>query len=419
MRNMTNVDVFYDSDYSTIERTVLAGVLTLTFMLSLYGNVGMLVVLYKNDKMWNSTNILIGNLAITGVLVTCFSMPFSFVSIVRKRWPFEDGPVCKLNAFTNSLLLLVAIFIHTLISLDKYYGIVRPLLRAMTIRLTWIVIVTAWCIAILMSLGPFFNFGDYTYNRSALVCGAGFPNSNFDSIYMLLLCIIGFIIPNVISFYVYYKVFFAVRQHSHRLHKSCVTFSTDVVKLQRKLIGTSFLSLICFLLCWSPFAVYVTMAIVTKSIENMPHGLGVSAYMSGYFYNALNPLVICTMSDRFREGLYSITTDLLKTLLSLVCGYKACCFKLSARRMRNDLHHKNKESHFPTSLHNGIVVQVNNKPTKDIQSNSDLTNCIPTDVKDDSKVETVPPLIFTTSTFMTDQGRIVSTASIELSIMNN
>jgi len=323
--NITDHDDYYTSDYTGTEQTVLATILMFIIIFSLYGNGGMIIVLYKNDRMWNSTNILIGNLAVVAALTTLLIMPFSLTSMILQRWPFADGPICKFNAFLASQLLLYTIFIHTMISIDKYFAVVKPFSRAMTVRRTWLTSFVLWTIASFMSLGPLIHIGEYQYNKTALVCGVGFPKNKIDSIYMLLLFALGFIIPNVVNAHVYFKVFRAVRQHSKRLHKTSISSSFDVLKLQKRLVLTAFFSLLCFLLCWTPFAVYVTMAIVSESIDRIPHGLGVSAYWSGYMYNAINPLIICTMSTRFGDGLYELTMSLVQ-VPSKIFDY---CFRSS------------------------------------------------------------------------------------------
>ena len=308
---------YFTSNYTGTEQTVLAIVLILIIIFSLFGNGGMLIVLYKNDRMWNSTNILIGNLAVVAVLTTMFIVPFNLTSMMLRKWPFGEGPICKFNAFLTSQLLLYTIFIHTMLSIDKYYAVVKPLSRAMTVRRTWVSSFVLWTVATFMSLGPLIHIGAYEYNRTALVCGVGFPKNKLDSIYMLILFAIGFIIPNIVNAIVYFRVFTAVRQHTKRIQKTSVSSSYDVIKLQHRLVLTTFSSLLCFLLCWTPFAIYVGKAITSKSIASIPHGLGVSAYWSGYLYNAVNPLIICSMSSRYGNGIYEITMKVLRAPITL------------------------------------------------------------------------------------------------------
>lgn len=314
----------YDSMYTRTEETVLAIILCVTICLSLYGNLGMLVVLYKNDKMWTSTNMLIGNLALSGLLVSLLCMPFSLSSVVNSQWNFKQGSVCKFNAFMTSELLLATILTHTMISVDKYFAVVKPFSRAMTVNRTWKIIFLVWFISGIMTIGPLFNVGKYAYNHTTLICGVGFPEKKRDSIYLLMLATIGFLVPNLVMGHVYLKVFLAVRQHTKRL-QSTTTSSLDVLQLQKKLILTVFFSLLCFLVCWTPFCVFVLMAIFLDSAKDLPYGLGISAYWCGYIYNAINPLIICSMSARFGNGLYEMTLYLSRLPYNLFNACELIC----------------------------------------------------------------------------------------------
>ena len=322
----------YISTYSDSEETLLAFILSITACLALYGNSGMLIVLYKNDKMWNSTNMLIGNLALSGVLVSLFCMPFNLTSIIIGKWPFKDGIICKFNAFTASVLLLATILTHTMISVDKYFYVVKPFSRAMTVSRTSKIIFLVWFIAALMSFGPLLNFGKYQYNHTTLVCVVGFPRMKADFIYLVLLATVGFVIPNLVMSHVYIKVFIAVRKHTKRLQNSAVC-SLDVVTLQKKLILTVVFSLICFLACWTPFCLLCVMALMVETVNDFPYGLGIAAYWCGYLYNALNPLIICSMSQRFGEGLTALTMSLIYVPVKIVKMLMTLCCSCRSRRI--------------------------------------------------------------------------------------
>ena len=312
----------YISSYTETEETVLASILSVAVGLALYGNSGMLIVLYKNDKMWNSTNMLIGNLAFSGVLVSLFCMPFSLTSVLMGKWAFQEGIVCRFNAFNTSMLLLATILTHTMISVDKYFSVVKPFSRAMTVSRTWKMIFFVWLVAMLMSLGPVINFGRYAYNPTTLVCGVGFPKGKADFIYLVLLATVGFVVPNLVMGHVYLNVFLAVRKHTKRLQSSSFC-SLDVVKLQKRLILTVVSSLACFLVCWTPFCVFVIMAMVVDTPDDLPHALGISAYWCGYLNSALNPLIICSMSQRFGEGLSDLTISLTHIPAHILSGIKS------------------------------------------------------------------------------------------------
>lgn len=323
--------LYYYSNYTVTEEIILSVVLILTIVFSFYGNVCMLIVLYKNDRMWNSTYMLIGNLIFSGLLVTIFCMPFSLISVLYGRWPFGEGKICKFNAFMESQLLLATILTHTVISVDKYFAVVKPFSRIMSVRNTRILIFIIWFIAVMMSIGPVFGFGHFSYNPTTLICGVGFPQNKLDSLYLLLLGFIAFILPNVIMFYVYLHVFLAVRTHTKRLIQTCAC-SLEAVKLQKHLILTVFFSCICFLACWTPFFLFALLAIVAKSPADLPHALGVTAYWCGYLYNAINPLILCSMSKRFGDGIVGLTSTLLHSPCILTTSLTNTCSDICGRR---------------------------------------------------------------------------------------
>merc|ERR1712179_134699 len=163
--------------------------------ISIYGNSGLLYVLYQNDKMWTSTYLLIGNLATAGLFISIISMPFSMAAVFEGHWPITgtvgDG-VCTSVGFCNSLLLLATIFTHTVISIGKYFAVVKPFSRAMAVKRTRRIIWAIWMFAALVSVGPLFNMGRYSFGHTTLACGIAFPHHNRGKAYLLTLAILAF-----------------------------------------------------------------------------------------------------------------------------------------------------------------------------------------------------------------------------------
>ena len=314
----------YISPYSTVEQNTALVILVATMFCSLYGNTVMLVVLYRNDRMWTSMNLLIGNLSLVSLFITGFCMPFNMISLVASRWPFGEDGVCRLNAFMNSLLMLVTIFTHTMISVDKYFSVVKPLSRTMTLRKAWIIISFAWVLAIAMSFLPLLGFGRFDYNGTTLICGVGFPVIKTDLYYLMLLFSLGFGIPLAIMGHVYLRIFIAVHQHRKRL-QATTTSSLEVFDLQKRLIRTVFFSLLCFLVCWVPFCLLVLVSVIYKDKSVLPHGLGLAAYSCGFLNSAFYPMIVCSMSKRFQEGLYSITRWWISLPIKALRTCTRCC----------------------------------------------------------------------------------------------
>lgn len=317
MASGSNSSFHYVSQYSSVESAFLVFTLVLIILVSLAGGIVMLYVLYSNDKMWTSTNMLIGNLALISTCLALFVMPFHLFTAGKREWIFGESGVCKFTGFSASLLLLATIFTHMIISIDKYFAVVKPMSRFMTAKKTGLLIAIVWATASVMSIIPLAGVSRFEYNPTTLICGVGFPKQRLDLLYLLLLAGLGFVVPLHFMGFAYIRVYVAVRKHSARLLAHSVS-STDVLSLQRRLILTVFASLVCFLICWSTFFALTVTAVLIKDKDQLPRGLGVAAYWTGYLNSALNPLVICSLSNRFKEGFLSIFSS-VKALLSLSC----------------------------------------------------------------------------------------------------
>nr|QBL02608.1 neuropeptide-like GPCR [Tripedalia cystophora] len=291
----------YISPYKHEETVVLSVSLVFIILLSFLGNSVIILTLYKNNKLWISTNILIGNLSFSSLGVSVLVMPFSLYSSLAEEWTFKEGIVCNLTGFSASLLLLVTIFTHTAVSIDKYYGVVKPLSRAFTPQRTWVIVAVIWSVSAAMSLGPLIGVAKFEYNPTTLICGVGFPTTPSEHLYLALLSIIGFVIPTNIMMFVYVRVYMAVRQQAKRLLAHAIV-NHEVLQLQKRLILTVFLSWMCFIICWTPFFLLTVLAELLKDRSKLPHALGVAAYWSGYSNSLMYPIIICAMSKRFREG---------------------------------------------------------------------------------------------------------------------
>ena len=296
---------YYLSPYTSVESVFLVCTLVSILLVSLAGGVIMIFALYANNKMWTSTNMLIGNLALINTCLALCVMPFHLLTTAKQRWTYGEGSICIFSGFSTSLLLLATIFTHMVISIDKYFAIVRPMSRFMTVKKTGIAIAIVWIAASFMSIIPLGGLSRFEYNPTTLTCGIGFPKSRIDLLYLLLLAGLGFILPLSLMSMAYTRVYIAVKKHSSRLMTHSV-WSTDVLSLQRKLLLTVFVSLVCFLICWSTFFALTVTALIIKDRTLLPRGLGIAAYWTGYLNSAINPLVICSLSSRFKEGFINI-----------------------------------------------------------------------------------------------------------------
>ena len=188
--------------YSKEESIIQAITLAIIMAVAILTNVLNIAVVCLNYSMQTPRYMFIINLACGDLGVTLLSMPFCIVTSIARKWIFGSA-FCQLHGILGSLFFCGSIFTLTIMSIEQYYALVKPLARAITIRRAWCMIALVWTISVLISILPVFGWGFFSYNSSTLACGVGFPRRLSDRLYLLLIVIIAFVTPLLIMGFAY------------------------------------------------------------------------------------------------------------------------------------------------------------------------------------------------------------------------
>lgn len=293
--------------YLPIEAAFQAASLIFIMLVAIAANTMNIIVVYRNSNMQTPRYMFIMNLAVGDLGVTLLSMPFSLVSCISRRWIMSDS-LCKLHGFLGSFFFCVSIFTLTVMSIEQYYALVKPLSRTITLRRACYMIAAVWIISTLLSMGPVLGWGHFAYNSSTLACGVAYPRSTMEKMYLLTLVLIAYVTTLLIMAYAYIRILIAVRKHTDRIARY-TKGGLEVMKLQRRITYTLLLVLLVFVLCWLPFVFLIVLATRNTRVNEMPYGLGVAAYWCGFFNSSVNPIIFVIRNDRFREGYRDILSE--------------------------------------------------------------------------------------------------------------
>lgn len=294
--------------YLPIEAAFQAVSLIIIMLVAIGANTMNIIVVYRNSNMQTPRYMFIMSLAVGDLGVTLLSMPFSLVTCISRRWIMSDS-LCQLHGFLGSFFFCVSIFTLTIMSIEQYYSLVKPLSRTITIRRAWYMIAAAWILSTLLSVGPEVGWGHFEYNSSTLSCGVAFPRSTLEKMYLLFLVLIAFVITLLIMAYAYIRILLTVRKHTDRIARY-TKGGLEVMRLQRRITYTLLLVLLVFILCWLPFVFLIVLATRNTSVKELPYGLGVAAYWCGFFNSSVNPIIFVIRNDRFREGYREILSEI-------------------------------------------------------------------------------------------------------------
>lgn len=150
----------YTGNYNETEfhlGTAVAVGMTLCFivMMTIGGNVLVLLAVYVNSHLRSTTNYFIVNLAIADLLLGTAVLPFSASKEVVKYWAF--GQIfCDVWAAVDVLCCTASILSLCVISIDRYIGVTRPLQHStiMTEKRALYINIVVWLLSATISLAP-------------------------------------------------------------------------------------------------------------------------------------------------------------------------------------------------------------------------------------------------------------------------
>ena len=161
MYNNDDIDAVTDATTRFIH--ILVGILFgTTTVIGTVGNLLVIIVVYSNKQMRNSTNILILSLALADLFFIIICVPFTAVTLTVPAWPFGDV-FCRVYQYTANVTCYASVYMLVLMSLDRFLAVVFPV-WSMGVRTTanaLYLVLVAWTIIITLTLPILFETGVY------------------------------------------------------------------------------------------------------------------------------------------------------------------------------------------------------------------------------------------------------------------
>ncbi|OQR76146.1 dopamine D2 receptor-like, partial [Tropilaelaps mercedesae] len=169
--------------------------------LAVFGNILIILSVYKEKSLKSATNYFIVSLAFADLLVAAVVMPFAVYVLVNVRWELSDT-LCDLYIAIDVTCSTASIFNLVAISIDRFIAVTQPIKYskhknsgrvAFTVGAVWL---------ISMAIGSPIILGLNTSSeRVAHLCV--FYNSDF----ILYSSLSSFYIPCLVMILLYYRIF--------------------------------------------------------------------------------------------------------------------------------------------------------------------------------------------------------------------
>ncbi|XP_003404061.1 trace amine-associated receptor 4 [Loxodonta africana] len=291
---------------------VMIGAIVMTML----GNMVVIVSIAHFKQLHSPTNFLILSMAITDFLLSCVVMPFSMIRSIESCWYFGDL-FCKIHSCCDIMFCTTSIFHLCFISVDRYYAVCDPLhyVTKITIPVIEVFLLISWSFPTFFAFGLVFSELNIigTEDFIAAIDCTGSCVLIFNKLWGMLASFIAFFLPGTVMVGIYIHIFAVARKHAKKIDvgpkmKQAGLESKIKTSSKKESKATKTLSIVMgvFLLCWLPFFVMI----VTDPLINftIPENLSHAFVWLAYFNSTLNPMIYGMFYPWFRKALRMIVT---------------------------------------------------------------------------------------------------------------
>ncbi|XP_058249064.1 trace amine-associated receptor 1-like [Hemibagrus wyckioides] len=294
-------------DYSLEVRILLYILFSTSSLITVIGNLLVIITVVHFRQLRTSTNYLILSLAVADLLVGGIVMPPSMIRSVETCW-YLGSTFCKIHSSLDVTVCTASILNLCIISLDRYYAVCHPLLYHSKLTPTTIrfMIVVCWSISAVLGFGMIFlelsSLGnEESYN---FLCEGACMifQAKAAAIVFPMFC---FYIPAVIMLCVYAKILLTAQRQARAIRSTNAQMKTveekgGMSKSERKATKTLAIIVGVFLTSWVPY--FICYSIDPYTGYSLPPVVFDVAIWVAYFNSTCNPIVYAFFYSWFRQA---------------------------------------------------------------------------------------------------------------------
>ena len=231
-------------------------ILVLSTILSLMGNSLVCIAFYRNRRLRIITNFYVVSLAVTDIIMTIFSFPFTAIASSLQKWPFNFN-FCQFNGFIVYVWSGISVIFLALTAINRYICIVKPhlypilftrkktLFSILSVSLLTFTacLIAALAVAVSFEWHPLRLFCDVTGMENRALVSASVAGFITTAMSLIVFC--------------YGSVFHAIRRHNVAVNPSLQettrqgSVSAHEIQASRVLLA----AVIGFCVCWIPMTI--------------------------------------------------------------------------------------------------------------------------------------------------------------------
>ncbi|XP_056125379.1 trace amine-associated receptor 13c-like [Rhinichthys klamathensis goyatoka] len=307
--NLTAVNQTDDwQEYSCPERSVSFSVYVILYvaaaavaLLTVCGNLLVIISVSHFKELHTPANILILSLAASDLLVGVFVMPFYLSCLIESCW-ISGQEMCSVFKFVTFQATSVSVHTVALIAVDRFLALHSPFFYSENISPTVICIATLfnWLFSLLYNVTILFINGNFS-----VMCPAECV-STLDGVSSLIDLLVVFLMPCTLIIILYTHVFVIARKHvtairALQVHNSKESSKNRVSdKSERKAAKLLGILVFVFLLCLLPY--YICSVVIPYNSADLFYVRDVTVIV--FLLNStINPIIYALFYPWFMKSL--------------------------------------------------------------------------------------------------------------------
>ncbi|XP_061182652.1 allatostatin-A receptor-like [Saccostrea echinata] len=295
-----NIDKFLE--FENIIQYLIPVIFGLIAVFGVLGNAFVVSVIMSKEKLQNTTNILIVNLAIADLFFIVFCVPFTAASYSMAYWPFGDV-LCKLVNFISYVCAYASIWTMVLLSFDRNIAVVHPVLskQIRNRRNTFLLLFFIWTLIFGGNIPVLLQYSVVYYQwieheRSTCMNLVGLRNKYALRVFYGCFFVFGYALPLTLICILYGCILKRLQNRSvatwRQRRRSFYT--------QRRVTRIIITFVMAFALCWLPIQVIFLIESFTNYEQTIESAAGLmTANCLAYVNSCINPIIYAFLSVNF------------------------------------------------------------------------------------------------------------------------
>ena len=320
----------------------------------LIGNMLICLAVFKRRRL-RITDVFILNLAATDLGTCVVSIPFDFVEILAKEWPFGNV-LCKTVYPLQTILMAVSVYTLLFMSWERHRSVMPPLKPKLKAKRAFAILLMLW-IACIVLVGPFIAVLRIETDDGKTQCKENWPREYHPKVFTLAVFIVLYVLPLFVITANYIKISQKLFRDIQRMRKAIDGDKKNSAKkpltqarAQRnmRIVKIFVIVVIAFSLCMLPNHVMWIWHDFGSGQEHQNYfdNIIVFCYILVYANSAINPFIFVFLHRRYCKDIFN-SCSALKAFVS--------CFKID-RKETSDKTHKDR-----AKLYRGTAARHKNK----------------------------------------------------------